>query len=375
VADHPLLQVRALGQSLWLDDMRREMLDNAELAWWIAEQGLTGTTSNPSMFEKDIVERRAYDGEIAALSGRAMSAADIYEHMAVEDIRRASDLFADTFRQTAGRDGLVSLEGSPHLAHDADKTVAEARRLWERVGRPNVMIKVPGTAAGLSAVESLTAQGIHVHVTLLFSLDRYRQVAEHYLRGLERRQAAGRPLDEVASVASFFLSRIDTRVDRWLDRRAEEGGPDAALSRDLRGETAVASARLAYEIYGSVFQAPRWEALCAVGARPQRLLWASTSTEDPMYSDVKYVEALIGPDTVNALPLETLQAFRDHGRPAGRLQGELGRARWVLASLARLGLDLAEVTRGLEAEGLRQSATSFDHLLQALQTRREVVAG
>jgi transaldolase len=234
---------------------------------------------------------------------------------------------------------------------------------------------VPGTAAGLSAVESLTAQGIHVHVTLLFSLDRYRQVAEHYLRGLERRQAAGRPLDEVASVASFFLSRIDTRVDRWLDRRAEEGGPDAALSRDLRGETAVASARLAYEIYDSIVQGSRWDALRAAGARPQRLLWASTSTQDPMYSDVKYVEALIGPDTVNALPVETLQAFRDHGRPAGRLQGELGRARWVLASLARLGLDLAEVTGGLEAEGLRRSAISFNHLLQALQARRAVVAG
>jgi transaldolase len=374
MAGNPLLEVKALGQSLWLDDMRREMLDNGELARWIEEQGLSGMTSNPTIFEKDIVERHAYDREIAALSAQGASPEEIYEHLALEDIQRAADLFSGVYRQSSGADGFISLEVSPQLANDTQRSIAEAQRLWKQVDRPNAMIKVPGTKAGLPAVEELIAQGINVNVTLLFGLQRYREVVERFVRGLERRKGEGQPIGSVASVASFFLSRIDTLVDRWLDQ-STGAGSEGALAQDLRGETAIASARLAYQMHRKMFAGPRWEALSAAGARPQRLLWASTSTKDPMYSDVKYVEALIGPNTVNTLPLETLQAFRDHGRPASRLESDVQRARWVLDSLARLGFDLDDATQRLEVEGVEKFSTSFDKLLGALERRQEAVAG
>jgi transaldolase len=363
---NPLLKIRDLGQSIWLDYIQRGMLENGEIARLVERDGLAGITSNPAIFEKAIVEHNDYDKAIASLVRRGMNAADMYEALVLDDVGRAADLFRPLHERTNGGDGFVSIEVSPHLAHDTERTVKEGRRLWEKLQRPNIMIKVPATLEGLPAIRRLLASGINVNVTLLFGLDRYRQVVEAFMAGLEDRVATGQPLNAVASVASFFLSRIDVLVDRKLDALGAAGA-------DLRGQAAIAYARLAYQIYKEWTDEGRWHGLVARGARPQRLLWASTSTKDPAYRDVKYVEALIGPDTVNTLPPETLDAYRDHGDPAARLEQDIAQAVESPKRLARLGIDLEDVARQLESEGVQKFISPFDKLFASLEQRRRQV--
>lgn len=376
MASNPLLTTRSLGQSLWLDDLQRPMLLNGELDRLIREDGLAGMTSNPSIFEKEIVERHAYDETIKEQTQAGLDAAQIYEGFALDSVRQAADHFAGTYAESDGRDGYVSLEVSPELAYDTQATLTEARRLWQALERPNVMIKVPATEAGLDAIEQLISEGINVNVTLLFGLERYREVARRFLTGLERRQQAGESIKGIASVASFFLSRIDSQIDQLLDSHLIGRGQQAPLARRLRGETAIASARLAYRDYQSLFAGPRWAALKQAGAQPQRLLWASTSTKDPAYRDVMYVEALIGPETVNTLPLSTYQAFRDHGRAAARLEDALDRAEDVIASLPHLDINLDTITQRLETEGVQKFQAAFRKLMTSIEQHRlDVAAG
>ncbi|MDE3157071.1 MAG: bifunctional transaldolase/phosoglucose isomerase [Acidobacteriota bacterium] len=367
---NPLLTVGTLGQSLWLDFIRRSLLTSGGLQRYIDEDGVRGITSNPSIFEKAITGSHDYDEAIAQMVRAGRDASEMYETLAVEDVRHAADLFRPLYDRLEGRDGFVSLEVSPRLAHDTAGTIGEGRRLWAAVDRPNVMIKVPATREGLPAIRQLIADGVNVNVTLLFGLDRYRDVLDAWLGGLEARIAAGGSPERVASVASVFLSRIDVLVDPQLDALAAAGGERAGRAGHLRGQTAMASARLAYQIFKEAIASPRFAQVAARGARPQRLLWASTSTKDPAYSDVKYVDALIGPDTVNTLPVETLEAYRDHGHPAARLESDLGDARRTVGTLRELGFDLDAITTRLETEGVAKFEAAFDRLLAALEGRR-----
>ncbi len=319
-------------------------------------------TSNPAIFEKAIAGSHDYDAEIKALALQGKTPEQIYETLTVADIQMAADLFRSLYDRQHGGDGFVSLEVSPLLAHDTEGTVSEGRRLWKLVGRPNLLIKVPGTREGLLAITRLIGEGINVNVTLLFGLPRYREVAEAYIAGLETLAAKGGALDRVASVASFFLSRIDAMVDPLLAKKAAEGGDAARAASALRGQTAVASAKIAYRMLKDLFAKPGFQALARKGARVQRLLWASTSTKDPAYSDVKYVEPLIGPETINTVPLETLDAYRDHGEPASRVETGVEEAHGVLAGLARLGIDLTQITQSLEEEGVQKFVQAFDRL-------------
>ncbi len=371
--ENPLLKLHDFGQSIWLDFIRRSMVQSGELQEMIGVAGLRGVTSNPSIFEKAIDGSADYDEAIRTLALEGKSAAEIYQTLTIKDVQQAADLFAPIYHQAKGRDGFVSLEVSPHLAYDTAGTVAEARRLWLAVDRSNVMIKVPATREGLPAIQQLIGEGINVNVTLLFGLPRYHKVFAAYMAGLQARVAAGKPLDTVASVASFFLSRIDVLVDPLLETlmRGDDRNSTAALARRLHGQTAVASAKKAYQIYQKIIASSHFSHLANQGARPQRLLWASTSTKNPVYSDLKYVEALIGPDTVNTLPLETLHAYRDHGRPAFRLDADVDEATAVLDGLAELGINLDEITERLEAEGVQKFIKSFNRLMNTLEKKRQ----
>lgn len=370
--NNPLIKLHNFGQSIWLDFISRGMLDSGELQDLIAVDGLRGITSNPAIFEKAIDDSSDYNKDIRTLALDNKGVVEIYETLTVADIRRAADLFAPIYQKTKGRDGFVSLEVSPHLAYDTSGTVAEARRLWQAVGRSNVMIKVPGTKEGLPAIQQLIYEGINVNVTLLFGLHRFREVSAAYTAGLEERTNAGRPLNTVASVASFFLSRIDVLVDPLLEKLMQGGNhnPTADLARRLHGQTAIASAKKAYQIYQKIIASDHFSQLASEGANPQRLLWASTSTKNPDYSDVKYVEALIGPDTVNTLPLETLNAFRDHGRPDLQLVAGMEEATAMLDGLAELGINLDEITNQLEVEGVQKFIEPFDRLMDTLEKKR-----
>jgi transaldolase len=374
--DNPLLRLSAFGQSIWLDYIRRQMIDSGELIKLIDGDGLKGVTSNPAIFQKAIAGSADYDQAIRSLAQAGASIEAIYQVLTVEDVQRAADLFRPLYDRVTGQDGFVSLEVNPHLAHDTQGTVAEARRLWQALARPNVLIKVPATREGLPAIRQLISEGINVNVTLLFGLPRYREVAEAYIAGLEDRATQGQPLDRVASVASFFLSRIDVLLDPKLEKLAAAAGPAAQTARDLVGQVAIASAKMAYTIYQQIFGSARFQKLAVQGARPQRLLWASTSTKNPAYPDVKYVEPLIGAETVNTLPPETLAAYRDHGNPAARLTEGEDRAAGNLARLAELGLDLDSATQQLEDEGVEKFNQPFDSLMATLGSkRREILAG
>lgn len=353
---NPLLELNSFGQSIWLDYIRRDFVTGDGLAKLIAEDGLTGMTSNPAIFEKAIGGGNEYAPAIRALKSKGLDAMGLYEALAIEDIRSAADRLRPVFEASDGRDGYVSLEVSPYLANDTAATVVEAHRLWREVSRPNLMIKVPATKAGLPAIEQLIAQDMNVNVTLLFARGMYEQVAERYIAGLERRLAEGLDIDRIASVASFFVSRIDAAVDPRL--------PEA-----LRGKTAIANAKLAYESYLRLFSDARWEKLAEKGARPQRLLWASTSTKNPAYRDVLYVEELIGSNTVNTLPPATLDAFRDHGRPRASLEEHLPEAHATLAAVEK-HLRLEEVTDTLLVDGVKLFADAFDKLLAAVEAAR-----
>ena len=358
---NPLLKLSSFGQSIWLDYIRRRMIDAGELKKLIDDDGLKGVTSNPAIFEKAIAGSPDYDAAIRSLAQAGKSVAEIYQTLTVEDVQRAADLFRPLYDRVKGKDGFISLEVNPHLAHDTQGTNAEARRLWQALARPNVLIKVPATKEGLPAIRQLIGEGLNVNVTLLFGLPRYREVAEAYIGGLEARLAQGRPLDGVASVASFFLSRIDVLLDPKLE---------ALAAKDLIGQVAIASAKVAYTIYQEIFGSERFKALAHQGARPQRLLWASTSTKNPAYPDVKYVEPLIGPNTVNTLPVETLEAYRDHGNPAARLTEDLDRAAACLQRLPEVGIDLNQATQQLEDEGVEKFNQPFDSLMGTLEGKR-----
>jgi transaldolase len=375
-ANNPLRRIEQFGQSIWLDYIRRQMLTSGELKRLIDEDGLKGMTSNPAIFEKAIAKSQDYDEAIGKLVGLNKGVLDIYHDLTVEDVQMAADIFRPLYDRVDGKDGYVSLEVNPHLARDTAGTISEARQLWAAVNRPNIMIKVPGTPEGLPAVTTLIGEGINVNVTLLFGLPRYEKVAEAYIAGLEERLSKGHSLVRVASVASFFLSRIDVLLDPILEKMMATGGPQAAAAKDLHGEVAIASAKQAFVIYKRVFSTERFKALIIRGARPQRVLWASTSTKNPDYSDVKYVEPLIGPETVNTVPPETLEAYRDHGNPASRLEENVDHAAAVLQRLPELHIDINEVTQQLEDEGIEKFNKPYDSLIKTLEAKsREVKKG
>jgi len=366
MSGNPLKRLGTLGQSIWLDYIRRDLMASGELRRLIDEDGLRGMTSNPSIFEKAIADSHDYDGDIRAMALGGNRADAIYETLSQRDVESAADQFRPLYDRTDGQDGYVSLEVNPHLAHDTKGTIEEARRLWAALNRPNVLIKVPATANGLPAIQQLIGEGISVNVTLLFGLPRYRQVAEAYIAGIEARAAQGAPVKHLASVASFFVSRIDALVDPLLEKLIAQGSKEVDLAKRARGQVAIASAKMAYQIYKEIFGSDRFRRLAARGARAQRLLWASTSTKNPDYSDVKYVEALIGPDTVDTAPLETLDAYRDHGEPEARLEQGVEEARRVLERLPELGIDIDKVTRQLEDEGVEKFNKPFDKLMETL---------
>ena len=368
--ENPLLELESLGQSIWMDFIRRGMISSGQLKQLIEEDGLGGVTSNPSIFEKAIAGSHDYDEAIRALALEDKSIDQIYAALTVEDIQRAADLFRPVHDRLNGADGFVSLEVSPYLAHDTAGTIAEARRLWLAVARPNVMIKVPATAEGLPAIQELIGEGINVNITLLFGLPRYRQVAEAYLGGLEILAAKGKSLKSVASVASFFLSRIDVLLDPALEKTMASDNSKAALAGMLHGQVAIDSAKAAYQIYKEIFESERFGKLKAQGARTQRLLWASTSTKNPAYSDLKYVEALIGPDTINTMPLETLAAFRDHGMVERTLDRAVEEARHTLHCFAKAGFSLKTLTAQTLEEGVAKFDDSLDKLLNRIDARR-----
>jgi transaldolase len=374
---NPLHELHGLGQSVWLDYIRRGILDNGELEEMIRRYDLRGVTSNPSIFEQAIGDSDDYDDAFDRLAGEGSDGNAAYEGLAVEDISRACDLFRGVYDASNGTDGFVSLEVSPTLAHDTDATVEEARRLWKAVNKPNLMIKVPGTDAGLPAIEQLLAEGMNVNITLLFSVRNHEQVMEAYLRGLERRHQDGGALDRIGSVASFFVSRVDSAVDAQLEKIAESASDNAAKQRalGLRGKAAIANAKLAYARFQEIFSGPRWERLAAAGAHVQRPLWASTSTKNPDYRDVIYVEELIGPHTVNTMPLATVEAFADHGVAKSTVDQDVEQARADLAALQEVGIDMDAVTDQLQREGVDKFAKSFAGMLKVVGEKLSRVAG
>ena len=360
MATNPLVRLAELGQSPWYDFITRQLMASGELARLIAEDGLRGMTSNPTIFEKAIASSADYDADIRRLAAQGKSPAEIFEALAVADVRAACDTFRPVYDRTESADGLVSLEVSPTLAHDSKGTIIEATRLWQAVARPNAMIKIPGTTAGLLAIEHCLAVGINVNVTLLFAVSRYEEVIEAFLKGLEHRAGKEQPLAGIASVASFFVSRVDTKVDPSLDRAGRS---------DLRSRAAIANACAAYAAFERAFSGPRWEKLARLGARPQRPLWASTSTKDPKLPDTYYVEALIGPHTVNTLPPDTFRAYRERGRPKVRILQGVAAAPETLRSLRQAGIDLDRVTSELEDDGVQKFAASYASLLEGIEAK------
>ncbi len=365
-------QLHAVGQSIWYDNVERRLLNNGELAGMIARGEIRGVTSNPTIFMNAITKSQDYDAGLLPLARAGRSAEDIFWALAVEDIQAAADLFRPLYEESAGDDGYVSLEVNPFLAHDTEGTLAAAEWIWKCVDRPNLMVKIPATVAGLPAISAALATGINVNVTLIFSRDRYMAVLDAYQEGLEKRVAVGLPVNSVASVASFFVSRLDTKVDGALAAMVDRGGARADRAERLLGKAAIANARLAYADFQAVVAADRWQALAAKGARVQRPLWASTGTKNKAYRDVVYVEELVGPHTVNTVPPATLAAFLDHGvvRP-GSLEEGLSGARQTLAGLEVLGISLSAVTGELEQEGVKSFADAFTALLGAVEARRK----
>lgn len=368
------LQLWEQGQSVWYDNIQRSLLENGEMAGMIERGEIRGVTSNPTIFMNAITKSKDYDDSLIPLIDAGLTDEQIFFNLAIEDIRAAADLFAPLYRQSNGGDGYVSLEVNPLLANDTAATLAQAKELWQRVDRPNLMVKIPATLAGLPAITEAIAAGVNVNVTLIFSLERYRAVMDAYLTGLEKRLEAGQPIDRIASVASFFVSRVDSNIDPRLQRIVDGGGADARKAEELLGKAAIANAKLAYEAYKQVFTSERFRKLKAHGARVQRPLWASTSTKNPAYRDVMYVEELVGPDTVNTMPPQTVVAFLDHGQVRPSLEEDLEGARSALAGLESLGISMDEVTATLEQEGVQSFADAFGTLLQAIASRRQTAA-
>jgi transaldolase len=373
-------RIKALGQagqSIWLDFMQRSLVTNGELQRLIENDGIRGLTSNPTIFQKAVEASSDYDELFAKMAPQGKSVAQVYDALTLRDIQDAARIFRPVWEATGHRDGYCSLEVSPKLAHDTKGSVEEARRLWKALGAPNVMVKIPGTVEGAPAIEQCISEGININVTLLFSQEAYRTVAEAYLRGLERRVQEGKDVSGLASVASFFVSRIDSEVEKRIGQ-ARAAGVDDKRSRlfdGLLGKVAIANAKLAYRMYQSLFSGPRWEALAKKGAHTQRVLWASTGTKSPKFSDVLYVEELVGPDTVNTIPPPTLDAFRDHGKVRPSLTEDLSGAESTMHKLEEAGIAMKAVTDTLVSEGVQKFAESFDELFKAIGARLRAHGG
>lgn len=378
--DNPIEQIeQEYGQSIWMDNLSRDLIASGELKQLIASRGIHGITSNPAIFEKAIAGNQIYDADIEAGIKAGKSVEQIYESLVFTDIRSACDVFLGVYEQTKGLDGYVSIEVPPNLAKDTKSTIAEARRYRQAIDRPNVMIKIPGTAEGLPAVEAAISEGINVNVTLLFSVDSYVETAWSYIRGLEKRAAAGEDISKIASVASFFLSRIDTKIDAQIDSKLEAGvdslEKEAKLAA-IKGKVAIANAKIAYQKYKEIFSSDRWQVLAAKGAKVQRLLWASTSTKNPEYSDVMYVDELVGQDTVNTLPPQTIEACADHCDPANRIESNVAAAYQLIDSLqdSDVNIDLDAVMAQLLEEGIDKFVKPFDSLMSSLEAKVKQLA-
>ena len=370
---NPLNRLHELGQSIWLDYLRRDMLQDGAQARLIREDDLSGQTSNPTIFQKAIAESDLYDEDIRA-AGVDADPSSVLDSIMIEDIRLAADLFRPVYDRTAGEDGFISVEVSPDIAWDTEASIAEARRLWTAIARPNLMVKIPGTAAGIPAIRDCLAEGININITLLFSVDRYHQVMDAWFDAMERRVERGQPVDRLASVASFFVSRVDSKVDQRIgERLARVPDDERARLQALEGKIGIDNARIAFEAYERRFGGERFAALAARGARPQKPLWASTSTKNPDFPDIYYVEALLAPGTVNTLPPETLDAYRDHGDPEVRIHEDLEGAHHRLAELGELGIDFHVVLEELEKEGVEKFSKSYHELLDTIEEKQRQV--
>lgn len=373
---HPKVEaLTELGQSIWQDDIARSMLRSGQLKSTIEDIGIRGLTSNPTIFEKAIAGGSDYDDQIRDLLSEGKTAAEIFEAVEISDLQEALDLFRPIYGATAGRDGFCSIEVFPDAARDPASTREQTRRLWKSVDRPNLMVKIPGTTEGAPVIAEMISEGININITLLFSLASYERVAWAYIEGLEKRHAGGKPIDRVASVASFFVSRVDTLVDKKLDEKIAEDPANAATYEALKGKIAVANAKLAYQKFQEIFGGERFAKLKAEGARPQRPLWASTGTKNPAYPDTLYVETLIGPDTVNTMPGKTMDAFLDHGAVERTVDKDVDQARRQMAHLAAAGIDMSAVTAQLENEGIDSFVKSFESLLSCVEAKRSQLAG
>src|SRR5438105_2218050 len=372
---NPLLELKTLGQSIWLDDIDRGDLRSGRFRRLIDEDGLAGATGNPTIFEHSITHDTTYDEQMQQLIHQEKSAQEIYEALAVTDEQTVADLLRHVYERTGGQDGFVSIEVSPYLANDTEGTLAEVRRFWHTIERPNLMVKIPSTPAGVPAIRQALTEGININITLIFSIENYRQVAEAYFGALEERSAKGQNISHIASVASFFVSRVDALVDKLLEDRikAVSDNVERQKLKTLEGKAAIANARLAYQEFKRLFSTPRFAALRHQEARVQRPLWASTGTKNPAYRDVLYVEELIGPNTVNTMPLKTLESFRDHGRVRLSVEENIPQSQAVLTALEAAGIDYEQVTSQLQREGVQKFIDSFDKLFQCIESKRKAL--
>jgi transaldolase len=370
-----LIGLKEIGQSVWLDNLSRKLIQSGELKRLIDEDGLSGITSNPTIFQKAISGSTDYDSSLQKMIDKGVKdEKELFLGLAMEDVSEAADLLWPTYQSANGQDGFVSIEVSPDLAYDTDATISEARRLFSTIGKKNILVKVPGTKQGLPAIEQLTSEGVNVNVTLLFSTERYEEVAEAYLKGLERRASKGQPIDEIASVASFFVSRVDTLTDKLLEARPSSATSKAEKDKmaNLFGKAAVANAKIAYKKYRTIFSDRRFLTLKAKGGHLQRILWGSTGTKNPKYSDIKYVEELIAPDSINTLPETTIQAFKDHGQAKITINNNLKEVERLFPELKSMGIDIREVTEQLEKEGVQLFSDSFFALLKEIARKRDL---
>ena len=374
---NPLLQLQELGQSVWLDDIDREQLRSGLFGRLIDEDGLSGTTGNPSIFEHSITHDSTYDEQMQQLIAQGKGPQEIYETLAITDVQTVADLLRPTYNRTNGQDGFVSIEVSPYLAHDTQATLAEVRRFWHTIDRPNLMVKIPSTRAGIPAIQQALSEGVNINITLIFSIENYRQVVEAYLSALEERLARGENISHIASVASFFVSRVDVLIGKLLEEKlkATSDSTEQQKLQALQGQIAISNARLAYQEFKRLFAGPRFERLQQQGARVQRPLWASTSTKNPAYRDVLYVEELIGPYTVDTMPLKTIESFRDHGRVRLSLEENIPQARVGLSTLTEVGLSYDQITQQLQDEGVQKFADAFDKLFRCIESKRKSFAG
>lgn len=372
---NPLVQIKTQGQSVWYDNIDRAQLASGAFKRMLDEDGIVGVTANPTIFEKSISSGHAYDEQLSQLISEGKSTNEIYEALVIQDIRTVADLLRPIYDRTNGQDGYVSLEVSPELAHDTQGTLNEARRFWKTVGRPNLMIKIPATPAGIPAIEQALTDGINVNITLIFSLDSYKAVAEAYLNALESRNAEGKDISHIASVASFFVSRVDTLVDKLLEDKikASSDETEKAHLKSLEGKAAIANARVVYQEFKRIFSTPRFETLKHSGAHVQRPLWASTSTKNPAYRDVLYAEELLGPDTVDTMPLETIVNFRDHGVVAHTVEKDPKGAQAALDELEKVGIHYDQITQQLQDEGVKKFADSFHQLFQGIENKKQAI--